>query len=61
MVKRLLKYRRTLRLYFVIKSFFSLMWSVFAVRSISSIFTDDAHRSCGKMLHNVSRLCVVAY
>ena len=43
MIKTLLKYRRTLRLYFVIKSFLVLMYQVLAIRSISAIFTNDAH------------------
>lgn len=42
-MRAILKYRKALRFYFFIKYFFTQMYEVFAIRSIFSIFTDDAH------------------
>jgi len=40
---QLLKYRKTLRLYFVIKRFLIDMYNAWAIRSISAIFNHPAH------------------
>jgi len=40
---QLLKYRKILRLYFIIKSFFSLMYSLLGFRCIGAIFIHEAH------------------